>query len=55
MGYSSIEAISEFVKAYLIYLRLCLRNDGDSKGFSPTQIVRDKNIPLTWDEFLLAA
>jgi len=55
MGYSSIEAISEFAQAYLIYLRLCPRSEGDSKGFSPSQLVRDKIIPLTWDEFLLAA
>jgi len=54
MGYSSIEAIREFAKAYLIYLRLCPRSEGNSKGFSPAQLARDKRIPLSWDEFILA-
>jgi transposase-like protein len=55
MGYSSIEAIREFAKAYLIYLRLSPRSEGNGKGFSPAQLARDKMIPLTWDEFILAA
>ena len=54
MGYSSIEAIREFAKAYLIYLRLCPRNQGNGKGFSPAQLARDKMIPISWDEFILA-
>ena len=54
MGYSSIEAIREFAKAYLIYLRLYPRNEGNGKGFSPAQLARDKMIPLSWDEFILA-
>jgi transposase-like protein len=54
MGYSSIEAIREFAKAYLIYLRLCPRSEGNGKGFSPAQLARDKMIPLSWDEFILA-
>lgn len=47
MGYSSIEVIREFAKAYLIYLRLCPKSEGNSKGFCPAQIARDKMIPLT--------
>jgi transposase-like protein len=54
MGYSSIEAIREFAKAYLVYLRLCPKNEGNSKGFSPAQLARDKKIPISWDEFILA-
>ncbi len=55
MGYSSIEAIREFVKAYNIYLRLCPRASGKGKTLSPAQQSRTKNIPITWDEYLLAA